>query len=373
VVTPPEQTNEGNLEIMLAGELHRTLLSDIRNVANQIVGILQVGVPRREIVAHRRRVLMIIVLTSLAGSVIAVVIAVRLAGRITRPIAEMVAVTRQVADGDLSAQVPVYGNDEIGELAQSFNRMIQDLSGAQEKLIRSQRLAAIGQLAGSVSHELRNPLSVLRSSAYYLRSKLVNVDSKVQKHLNIIEEEVGNSDRLIADLLDFSRTKPPTLQRTYLNYIVEESLSRVEIPPSLEVKQKITEGLPAIRADTYQLEQVLVNLLNNAIQAMPNGGTLTIRTWREKDNQYVRIDDTGVGIKAEHMDRIFDPLFTTKARGIGLGLAVCKTLVENHGGTIVVDSTEGKGTSFTVGLAINPGHIRTGKSTAQSKPKEQAA
>jgi signal transduction histidine kinase len=341
-------------DLKLGGELHMALRSDIRNARNQVIGGLEVGIPLRELDEPRRRALAIVILACVAGVAIASMLAFYLARRISRPLGEMVGATRRIARGDLSATVPVSGKDEVAELAQSINQMTRDLAQAQERVVRSNRLAAIGQLAGSVSHELRNPLSVLRSSAYYLRTRLgTTTDEKVTKHLGIIEQEIANSDKIISDLLDFSRTKPPTFQRTYLNYIVEEALGRVRIPDTVTVESALNDGLPPMRADTFQLEQVFVNLITNAVQAMPQGGTLRLHTYREDDGVAVQVTDSGVGIKPEHLPRLFEPLFTTKARGIGLGLAVSKTLVENHGGTIRVESAVAEGTTFTVTLPLH--------------------
>ena len=228
--------------------------------------------------------------------------------------------------------------------------------------MRSQRLAAIGQLAGSVSHELRNPLSVLRSSSYYLRTQLPDANPKIAKHLNIIEQEIASANKIITDLLDFSRTKPPTLQHTYLNYLIEEALSRIEVPSTVTVKLELREGLPALKADTFQLEQVLGNLLTNAIQAMPEGGTLTVGTDRLDGRLIATVRDTGAGIRPENLEQVFEPLFTTKARGIGLGLAICKTLIENHGGTISVESAVGEGTTFTLSLPLTAPRPDAGQS-----------
>jgi len=340
-------------DLKLGGELERALRVNLRNARNQVIGALEVGIPLTQLDEPRRRALAIVILACVAGVAIASILAFYLARRISRPLGEMVAATRRIAQGDLSTEVPVSGKDEVGELALSINQMTHDLAQAQERLVRSNRLAAIGQLAGSVSHELRNPLSVLRSSAYYLRTRLGTADEKVTKHLGIIEQEIVNSDKIIGDLLDFSRTKPPTLQRTYLNYVVEEALSRVRVPSTVTVKSDLSDGLPPMRADTFQLEQVFVNLLTNALQAMPQGGTLTLRSYREDDSVTVEVSDTGIGIKPEHLPRLFEPLFTTKARGIGLGLAVSKTLVENHGGTIRVQSSTGQGTTFAVTLPLH--------------------
>jgi signal transduction histidine kinase len=356
-------------DLKLGGEFEKALRSHIRNARNVVVGALEVGIPLRELDEPRRRALTIVILACVAGVAIASMLAFYLARRISRPLGEMVGVTRRIARGDLSATVPVSGKDEVAELAQSINQMTRDLAQAQERLVRNNRLAAIGQLAGSVSHELRNPLSVLRSSAYYLRTRLGTADEKVTKHLGIIEQEIANSDKIISDLLDFSRTKPPTLQRTYLNYVLEEALGRVRVPAAVTVKSELGDGLPPMRADTFQLEQVFVNLVTNAIQAMPQGGTLRLATYREDGTLAVQVSDTGVGIKPEHLPQLFEPLFTTKARGIGLGLAVCKTLVENHGGSIRVESVVGRGTTFTVTLPL---HMESAELPAEEETRAAA-
>jgi signal transduction histidine kinase/CheY-like chemotaxis protein len=228
----------------------------------------------------------------------------------------------------------------------------RELRRAQERLLRSERLAAIGQLAASVAHELRHPLGVMRQSAYYLSLKLVDVDEKVKKHLRILEQQIGASDKIITDLMDFSRVHKPTLAEVDVESLLDQTLVDMEMPAGVAVVRTRAKRLPLIWGDGQQLQQAFRNLIMNACQAMPEGGTLYITTTREGKYLEIAFQDTGVGIPPEGLERIFEPLFTTKARGIGLGLAICQGIVEQHQGTIEVESLVGQGTTFTVRLPI---------------------
>ncbi len=231
----------------------------------------------------------------------------------------------------------------------------RELQEAQEQLVRREKLAVLGQLAGGVAHELRNPLGAIKNAAYFLNMVLAErqPDSHVQETLEILEKEVGTSERIISDLLDFARAKQPTRRKADLNQVVQAALSRTEIPESVETVAQLDKELPPILADPHQLDQVFGNLIRNGVQAMPDGGRLVVQAGMEDPEWLtVSITDTGVGISEENREKIFEPLFTTKAKGIGLGLALAKTLVEGHGGTIEVQSAVGKGSTFTVRLPL---------------------
>jgi signal transduction histidine kinase len=223
----------------------------------------------------------------------------------------------------------------------------------QEKLLQQEKLAMLGQLAGGVSHELRNPLGVIKNAAYFLNMALENQDPKVKETLELLEKEVLNSERIIASLLDFARAKPPLRRKVDIQQILREALSFVNVPENITVEYPVKESLPRILADPDQLDQVFENIILNAVQAMPRGGRLGIKIdAREPDWISISITDTGVGIPGENKEKIFEPLFTTKAKGIGLGMAISKTFVEGHGGSIEVQSEAGKGTTFTVELPV---------------------
>jgi signal transduction histidine kinase len=232
----------------------------------------------------------------------------------------------------------------------------KELDEAQERLIRMERLAILSQMASKVGHELRNPLAAIKNAAYFLNIVLEEPDPKVKEMLEILERKVNTCERIISSLLDFGRTKPPAWQKVDINDTIKEALSRATVPPNVEVVSQLDETLPIIRADPNQLGQAFGSIILNAIQAMPEGGQLVVKTAEVSENlpqsEWVAISfaDTGVGIPKENLDKLFEPLFTTKAKGIGLGLAVTKTLVEGHGGTIEVQSEVEKGSTFTVRL-----------------------
>jgi signal transduction histidine kinase len=223
------------------------------------------------------------------------------------------------------------------------------LEAAQEALVRRERLATMGHLAGSVSHELRNPLGVIKNSVYYLKM-VVPDEERVRKHLDILEREVATATRIITGMLDFARTTPATRVPTDLNGLVRDELDRPIVPDSIRVEQALAENLTPVMVDPDQIRLILNNLISNAIQAMPNGGVLTVRTRPLEDTLEVTVADTGSGIAPDHLKRIFEPLFTSKSKGIGLGLSLAKRLAEANGGTIRVESTQGHGSRFVVEL-----------------------
>jgi two-component system CheB/CheR fusion protein len=236
--------------------------------------------------------------------------------------------------------------------------------------IRREKLAVLGQLAGGVGHELRNPLGAIKSAAYFLNMVLEKPEPEVKETLEILEKEVGTSERIISSILDFARPKPPTRRKVDVNSVLQEALSHTTVPGNVKVVSQLDEMLLMIMADPDQLGQVFKNIILNGIQAMPQGGKLMVKTSaslrRERSVERsvepsevpspewmaISFTDTGAGIPQENLGKLFEPLFTTKAKGIGLGLALTRTLVEGHGGTIEVQSEVGKGSTFTVKLPI---------------------
>jgi PAS domain S-box-containing protein len=222
----------------------------------------------------------------------------------------------------------------------------------QEKMIFSEKLAVIGQLASTVAHEIRNPIGVIRNSTYFLKMRLKdNSDKKVMRHLRIIENKVDSTNLIVSDLLDFARKKAPELQQTDLNGIVKGALGNLCIPENIELNTKLGE-IPRMLLDPEQIQRVFLNVVQNAVQAMPEGGNLMIKTSRTDDSVEVSFKDSGIGIPQENMPKLFTPLFSTKARGLGLGLTVCKQIVESNGGSIMAKSKAGQGTTFTVKFPI---------------------
>ena len=338
----------------------------------------------------------------LVAIAMATAITVLIERSITGPILHLAEVTRTIADtGDLEQHITVKTLDETGQLATTFNRMIthlrqtdqalkkhsehleemveertRTLEEAQEQLVRREKLAILGQWAGGVGHELRNPLGVISNAVYYLKMTLSDADQTTKEYLDMISSEVRNSTKIVSDLLDFSRTRPAQREESEVPALVIGVLDKHPPPEEVQVITEIAPDLPAVFVDPQQIEIVLGNLLTNAYQAMTDGGllTLTARTIslpqdrgrvgggatslpakEEKAAEgavSLSITDTGRGIPVENMKKIFEPLFTTKGRGIGLGLALSRNLVEANGGTIEVESQEGEGSTFTIILPV---------------------
>ncbi|HUT21302.1 MAG TPA: ATP-binding protein, partial [Anaerolineae bacterium] len=233
---------------------------------------------------------------------------------------------------------------------------LQELRQTQEQLVQAERLAAVGRLAASVAHELRNPLMVMRSQLFFL-NRLAGAGNAVpseivRRHIGKLDGEIDRQGKIINDLLFFSRNRPRTLTDVDLNALLQETILRVPRAESIAVETDLDPSLGTIRADCDQVQQVFVNLVSNAIQAMKEGGVLLITSRRDGFFGNVEVRDTGVGISAGNLTRLFEPFFTTKDNGIGLGLAVTKSIVEGHRGKISVESREGCGTMFTVSLPL---------------------
>jgi len=267
---------------------------------------------------------------------------------------EIIEAVIKVARGDFSLQIEPSGhNDDIDSLAMGLNMMVDDIREAQEQLVRQEKLAVLGQLAGGVGHELRNPLGVIKNLVYFLNMALETQDPELKKTLKMLEKEVATAERIINSLLDFARAKPPLRRKVDIRQILPRVLSRISIPKNIKVEYPVKESLPRVQADPDQLDQVFGNIILNAFQAMPQGGQLMIKAETQEPGWVaVSFADTGVGIPGENIEKIFEPLFTSKAKGIGLGMAISKSFVEGHGGIINVHSQIGKGSTFTVKLPV---------------------
>ena len=250
--------------------------------------------------------------------------------------------------------------EELRSSNEELEAANEELRETQEQLVRSERLAAIGQLAGGVGHELRNPLGAIKNAVYYIRGKvagseLAQREPRVAEFLEIVDDEVKASNKIINDLLGFSRVGKPAVSPARIEKVINDAIAHTQIPENVNLSKKVDGSLPEIEVDTDQICQVLVNVLTNAVQAMPEGGRLTVVAREKNGFLELEIADTGHGIAEENVGKIFDPLYTMKAKGIGLGLAVCKTIVERHEGSIGVESEVDKGTTFTIKLPLTAG------------------
>jgi signal transduction histidine kinase len=237
----------------------------------------------------------------------------------------------------------------------------KSLKDAQEKSMRQEKLAAIGTLAGSVAHELRNPLGIISNSIHFLNLRLPKTDEKIERHSKLILEQSEKVDRIILDLIDFARTGSIKARMVDLKSFIEESLDHIPKSELIKIETSIEAALPAILLDPEKMKQAVENIVINAQQAMPDSGRLEITAIRKDTMVEIAFKDNGVGIPGENLPKIFDPLFSTKTKGLGLGLAIAKEIVEHHGGTIVVESQVGVGTTFTIKLPVEEKKVSLSK------------
>lgn len=230
----------------------------------------------------------------------------------------------------------------------------QELREAQRNLLKAERLAAIGELAGMVGHDLRNPLSTIKNAVYYLKLKQDDINDKNRKTMfEVIDNAIKHADKIIADLQEYSREMQITPVSCSLRACLNDALSLIQLPKNIQIIDQLAET-PLIKIDKTKISRVFLNLVKNAIEAMPNGGTLQIKSKHVGDKVEITFTDTGCGIPKELLPKIFIPLVTTKAQGMGFGLAICKRIIDAHGGNITVESHIGKGTTFTVTLPLEP-------------------
>jgi signal transduction histidine kinase len=271
-----------------------------------------------------------------------------------RPLRRLHEAVRKVAGGNYRQQVEVSGGTEVADLAREFNAMAAALSQREQELVRSERLAAVGKMAAVITHEVRNPLSSIGLNAELLEEEVAHVSPEAVALSRAVQKEVDRLTAITEEYLRFARLPRPRLEREQVNSIVagvvefqrEDLLSR-----GVRVEAQLAEALPPVDADEAQLRQALLNLLRNAADAMTSGGALTVATRQSPDGAVeVSVQDTGPGISDEHLHRIFEPFFSTKDGGTGLGLALTQQIVTEHGGRIIVDSRPGTGTTFTLRL-----------------------
>jgi two-component system NtrC family sensor kinase len=355
----------------------------------KVLGVIDVTMNLEDVDAQMAKARSQVLLVSVVSIVaICIIVALILFHFIERPVKELVLGTKRISGGDLDQFIPVKTNDEMGHLATSFNQMTRDLRKAQEEiregirnlehkveertkelkatqsqLLHSEKLAAVGALAATVAHEINNPLTGVYTYIRLMERKIEQGSYREEDvetyrgYLETMRREVERTSAIVQNLLDFTRPKDPVRKQMNLVKVVEESLSLIRNKLSLNNVEVVNlmNPIPDIMADPAHMKQVFINLMINACEAMEGGGTLTISgEYDEKENAAkVSIRDTGVGITAENLARIFDPFFSTKEKGTGLGLSVVHGIVTRHNGNVEIDSSPGKGTNVRVTLPIS--------------------
>lgn len=304
-----------------------------------------------------------------------------LSRQIILPLRQLTDAADAIAAGDHRRRLEVSRRDELGRLGKSFvvmasqvdesrqrleekvaarttelNLTLQRLQDAQESLVRREKLALVGHLASGVGHELRNPLGVMSNAVFYLEMVLESAPENVREYLGILRQQIALSGKIVNDLLDFSRINPAQRQKTTVKSIAAAQLDRLAPLEGILVEQEFPDSLPCVHVDPVHAGQVVMNLLTNAVQAMGDkGGTLKLRARLNGGNVVLlEVTDTGPGVAPENLERIFEPLFTTKSRGIGLGLAVSKSLAQANGGDLAVTSAPGMGATFIFAMPAAP-------------------
>ena len=250
--------------------------------------------------------------------------------------------------------------DKLADYSQKLEKLVEkrteQLKQTQAKLVKSERLAAIGELAAMVGHDLRNPLTGIKGAAYYLKTKHCSeIGDRGKEMLESIENAIDYSNKIVNDLLEYSRELKLELTKTTPKAMLKKALASLHVPENIKIVDA-TADQPKVKADTEQMCRVFINLIKNAVDAMPEGGTLTIKSKETKGTLKITFKDTGTGMteKTLHTLKRGVPLFTTKAKGMGFGLPICKRIAEAHGGKLSLESNIGKGTKITVTIPVNP-------------------
>jgi signal transduction histidine kinase len=296
-----------------------------------------------------------ILLSAALGAIVLVLVSQLVAGRVTRPLAGLVAFTRDVAAGKTGQRAPV-GDDEIGTLAGAFNDMLDRLETAQNAVVRSEKLALAGLLAARVAHDIRNPLSSLKMQAQLLRSRVATAEGRTI--IEAVLHDVEQVESVVRGLLELARPGEVSPHPMQLNAVVREVLEYMRlqlIHSKVDVSADLAASLPAIPLDTPRFKQALLNVITNAIEAMAGGGTLAVATRLAEDasSVHLTICDDGTGVDPTMLDHVFDPFVSSKREGVGLGLVNTKSIIESHGGSVRLAPRHPRGTCVTISLPVS--------------------
>jgi two-component system, NtrC family, nitrogen regulation sensor histidine kinase NtrY len=335
----------------------------LAGASHQLLGILLVASSRRPYVELQQHIRSAAVLSGGAGMLMAILLSSWMASRVTRPVEQLAQAAHDVASGNWNAQVSVSSSDELADLAQSFNQMTRELLDNRERLVQAERVAAWRELARRLAHELKNPLFPLQLTVENLmrarQQSPEQFEEIFRESSSTLLAEIANLKAIVSRFSEFSKMPQPQFQRVQLNDIVQRSVrlfqQQLAAPgrSAIQCKLELAASLEPVAADSELLHRALSNLILNAIDAMPNGGTLTLRTRQDGDRAYVEVADTGTGLAPEERNRLFTPYFTTKQHGTGLGLAIVQSIVSDHGGRITLQSKAGIGTTFSIELPRN--------------------
>lgn len=291
------------------------------------------------------------------------IVALFMGRHVAQPISSLTERARRIGRGHLDEVIDSETSDELGVLAKAFNNMSRNLTETQNQLIKKERLATLGQLTATVSHELRNPLGAMRPSLYIMDKNCDKNDERMTKALEVISRNISRCDHIIDELLDFTRITELELQVTQIDPWLESVIDEQVIPEGIKLEKEFSLNDIKLSIDVDRLRRAVINLVENACHAMQDdnrqvndreNSRLNIKTQLNENRIEIIICDTGIGIAKLALDRIFEPLFSTKGFGIGLGMSAVNQIMEQHGGCVEVDTEEGEGTTVTLWLPNNP-------------------
>jgi two-component system, NtrC family, nitrogen regulation sensor histidine kinase NtrY len=336
----------------------------LRGRDSQLLAILLVENSRAELASLRKYIQGTAGVVGGAGVLLGLILSFWTASRVTRPVRDLASSVREVAIGKWDTRARVSSSDEVGQLARDFNRMTEQLMEQRDRMIQAERVAAWRELARRLAHELKNPLFPLQITIENLqrardassRQFDAQFDEVFRESTSTLLAELGHLKTIIGRFSDFARMPAPQLEPVDVNQMAREVIQLFEAQlrapgqPKVETRLQLEADPGEVPADPDQLRRALRNLILNALDAMPEGGALTIRTARHDSRVAVEVSDTGQGLTPEECDRLFTPYYTTKQHGTGLGLAIVQSVVSDHKGTITVHSEPGKGTTFRIEL-----------------------
>jgi len=340
-----------------------------------LLGILLIGNSRRSYVELKQRIRDSALLVGVGGIVLAILLSSWAAGRVTRPVEQLASAAQEVAAGNWDARVEIPGSDEIAQLAESFNRMTSELLAQKERLMQAERVAAWRELARRLAHELKNPLFPLQLTVENLvRARSLSpgqFDEIFQESSRTLLAEISNLKGIIGRFSEFSKMPQPHLQRVDVNEVIRGVAqlfqAQLQAPqrPAVACKLHLDAHAGTMAADPELLHRALSNLVLNAMDAMPNGGSLTLGTQRDDGKVVILVTDTGSGLTPEECERIFTPYYTSKQHGTGLGLAIVQSVISDHRGRISVQSAPQRGTTFVIELPDNLDAMESGTRDAK--------
>jgi two-component system, NtrC family, nitrogen regulation sensor histidine kinase NtrY len=326
----------------------------------QLLAILLVENSRAELLSLKRYIQETAAAVGSAGVLLGLMLSFWTASRVTRPLRDLASSVREVAMGKWDTRADASSSDEVGQLARDFNGMTEQLVEQRDRMIQAERVAAWRELARRLAHELKNPLFPLQITIENLqRARCAapdQFDEVFRESTSTLLAELGHLKTIVGRFSDFAKMPAPQLEPVDVNQVAREVIQlfgaqlRTPVQPAIEITLQLAPDIGEIPADPDQLRRALRNLVLNALDAMPQGGALTIRTARQESKVTIEVSDTGEGLTPEECDRLFTPYYTTKQHGTGLGLAIVQSVVSDHKGTITVHSEPGKGTTFRIEL-----------------------